>query len=329
MHQCAHEQQYQSDHRDNHNPIPVNRITLLLVILKWALKRRQRPKMRKASAMTTGTKHQPKELDQPPAPKRRGATWIAVLCAGLLSLAAGCSAAGGGEGDGVASTASATVKAAESSGGASSGASANPVKPSTGSSGQSTDLSPTACTSRMLQELQKKFEGRSPSPGVHDVRIERCTNGYAHAFSPPTGGEQYFLQYLNGSWQVVVEGTGVACGDPDAGRALLRACTALEYRTTAVLQRISDPQVVADRLVRAWMRHDTSAANQLTRDGAPIEVLFSHQAPSTAPTPIPCRLFSLGQFACSYTLAPRAELTIIVAGGASAGYEVTGAEFGD
>jgi len=58
-----------------------------------------------------------------------------VLCAGLLSLAAGCSAAGGGEGDGVASTASATVKAAESSGGASSGASANPVKPSTGSSG--------------------------------------------------------------------------------------------------------------------------------------------------------------------------------------------------
>jgi len=71
--------------------------------------------------MTTGTKHQPKELDQPPAPKRRGATWIAVLCAGLLSLAAGCSAAGGGEGDGVASTASATVKAAESSGGASSG----------------------------------------------------------------------------------------------------------------------------------------------------------------------------------------------------------------
>lgn len=124
-------------------------------------------------------------------------------------------------------------------------------------------------------------------------------------------------------------GRGLACGDPDAGRALLRACTALEYRTTAVLQRISDPQVVADQLMRAWMRHDTSAANQLTRDGAPIAVLFSHQAPSTAPTPIPCRLFSLGQFACSYTLAPHAELTIMVAGGASAGYEVTGVEFGD
>ena len=193
---------------------------------------------------------------------------------------------------------------------------------------QSTDSSRTACTSRMLQELQKKFEGRSRA-GVPDVRIERCTNGYAHAFSPPTGGEQYFLQYLNGSWQVVVEGTGVACGDPDAGRALLRVCAALEYRTTAVLQRISDPQVVADRLVRAWMRHDTSAANKLTRDGAPIEVLFSHQAPSTVPTSIPCRLVRPGQFACSYTIAPHTELTLNVAGGASAGYEVTGAEFGD
>jgi hypothetical protein len=307
----------------------VNRITLLLVILKWALNRRQRPKMRKASPMTTGTKHQPKELDQPPASKRRGATWIAVLCAGVLGLTAGCSTAGGGEGDGEASTASAAVKAAESSGAASSGASASPVKPSTASSGQSTDSSPTACTSRMLQELQKKFEGRSPSPGAPDVRIERCTNGYAHAFSPPTAGEQYFLQYLNGSWQEVAQGTGVACGDPDAGRALLRACTALGYGTTTVPQRISDPQVVADRLVHAWMRHDTSAANQLTRDGAPIAVLFSHQAPSAAPTPIPCRLFRLGQFACSYTLSPRAELTVIVAGGASAGYEVTGAEFGD
>jgi hypothetical protein len=123
---------------------------------------------------------------------------------------------------------------------------------------QSTESSSNACTSRMLQELQKLFEGRSPGAGVPDVRIERCTNGYAHAFSPPTGGEQYFLQYLNGSWQVVVEGTGVACGDPDAGRALLRVCAALGYRTTAVLQRISDPQVVADRLVRAWMTFVTT-----------------------------------------------------------------------
>ncbi|MDQ5834649.1 MAG: hypothetical protein M3550_16605, partial [Actinomycetota bacterium] len=123
------------------------------------------------------------------------------------------------------------------------------MTPSTGSSGQSTEAgvvtpgsagsSGTAYTSRMLLELQQKFEGRSPSAGIPDVRIERCTNGYAHAFSPPTGGERYYLQYLNGSWRVVAEGTGLDCGDPDAGRALLRACTALEYRTTAALERIS------------------------------------------------------------------------------------------
>jgi len=111
---------------------------------------------------------------------------------------------------GVSATATATVKAAESSAGA----------------------SRDACTSKMLLELQHKFEGRSPRVGIPDGRI-------------------------------------------------------------------SDPQVVADHLVQAWMRHDTTAAGQLTRDGAPIESLFSHRAPSAAPTPIPCRLFSLGRFACS------------------------------
>jgi len=58
-------------------------------------------------------------------------------------------------------------------------------------------------------------------------------------------------------------------------------------------------------------------------------VVFNHRPPTTAPEAIPCRLLSPGRFACSYTLAPHAQLTIVVAGGASAGYEVTGLEFGD
>jgi len=181
----------------------------------------------------------------------------------------------------------------------------------------------------MLLELQQKFEGQAPNAASPDVAIERCANDYAHAFSPPNGGEQYFLEYVNDSWRVIAQGTGLACGDPDAGRALLRACAALEYATSAVLERISVPQMAADKLVNAWIRHDTTAANQLTRDGAPIEVLFSQQAPSTTPKAIPCRLLSLGRFACSYTLAPHAEITILVEGGASAGYEITGAEIGD
>jgi hypothetical protein len=34
-------------------------------------------------------------------------------------------------------------------------------------------------------------------------------------------------------------------------------------------------------------------------------------------------------FVCSYPIAERAELTIIIEGGASAGYGVSGIEFGD
>jgi hypothetical protein len=181
----------------------------------------------------------------------------------------------------------------------------------------------------MLRALQRTLDPRPARSGIPDVRIERCRNSYARAYSPATDGEQFYLQYRNRSWHVVTSGTGLACTDPDAGRALLRACTALQYRTTAELERIADPQVAADRLVHAWMRHDSVRANQLTRDGAPIAALFSEQAPTNAPEAIPCRLISLGQYVCSYTLAPRAELTILVAGGASAGYEVTGVEFGD
>jgi hypothetical protein len=98
---------------------------------------------------------------------------------------------------------------------------------------------------------------------------------------------------------------------------------------TADPGRITDPQVAADRLVDAWMRHDAAAATRLTRDGSVVEALFGEHPLSTAPEVIPCRSFSPGRFACSYTLAPHAQLTIIVAGGASAGYEVTGLEFGD
>jgi hypothetical protein len=181
----------------------------------------------------------------------------------------------------------------------------------------------------MLQVLTSALVGRSPSAEIPDVMVVRCRNGRARAFSPATGGEQFFLQYGNGSWQVMAEGTGLDCADPDAGRALLRVCTALDYPTTADLDRIADPQAAADRLVDAWIQHDSTTANQLTRNGTPNEVLFGQSAPATPPEAIPCRLFTLGRFACSYVLAPHAQLSIIVEGGASAGYEVTGVEFGD
>jgi len=266
---------------------------------------------------------------------------MTLLSAGLLGLVAGCSTpAGQGGGAGSATPATASSSGGPSSAASSSGvstgsatASTSPVAPSTAGSFRA------ACTSRVLLPLmQSKFDDPSAGVAIVRVQIERCRNGYARVFAIPRTNppgqaqlesEQVFLRYLNGSWRSVSEGTGLSCSDPDVSRALLRACTALGYRTTAQLDRVSDPQVAADRLVQAWMRHDSAAAGQLTRDESPIEVLFSHRAPTTAPKAIPCRLLSPGRFACSYTLAPHAQLTIVVAGGASAGYEVTGLEFGD
>ena len=92
--------------------------------------------------------------------------------------------------------------------------------------------------------------------------------------------------------------------------------------------RISDPQVAADRLVAAWMRGDRVAARNLT-SRAVTDQLFSNAPPAQVPMARPCRLFDLGVFTCGYHVAEHAELTIVVRGGASVGYGVSGLEFGD
>jgi hypothetical protein len=92
--------------------------------------------------------------------------------------------------------------------------------------------------------------------------------------------------------------------------------------------RISDPQVAADRLVDAWVRGDRAAARRLA-GGTVTDRLFGEAPPARTPAPLPCRLANPGVFVCSYPFADRAELTVVVEGGASAGYGVTGIEFGD
>jgi hypothetical protein len=252
---------------------------------------------------------------------------IPVWFAGLLMLLVGCSAgepgpaSAGGAGVSSRPTAPASAPAATS---------AAPAAPATAAVTPAVTTPPAAvpaagsarCTALMVQRLKHRFGG--------DVRIARCRNGYARAFSPAVpGGEQYYLEYRRHAWQVVTSGTGLDCSDPYAGRGLLRACGALRYPTTNEPERITDPRLAAERMVRAWVRHDTVRAMQLGRDDGSIEGLFSQRAPASVPTGTGCRLISLGRFACSYPLAPRAELTLIVSGGASAGYEVTGVEFGD
>ena len=98
--------------------------------------------------------------------------------------------------------------------------------------------------------------------------------------------------------------------------------------TPALADRISDPQVAADRLVDAWVRGDRSAARKLAGE-AVTNRLFVESPPARTPAALPCRLADLALFVCSYPIAERAELTIIVEGGASAGYGVSGVELGD
>jgi Protein of unknown function (DUF4232) len=108
----------------------------------------------------------------------------------------------------------------------------------------------------------------------------------------------------------------------------LEASTAPTVPTTPPVDRISDPQVAADRLVAAWLGGDRTAARQLTSQ-AVTDRLFSESPPAQRPVALPCRLADLGVFVCSYPLAEHAELSVSVVGGASAGYRVHGVEFGD
>ena len=92
--------------------------------------------------------------------------------------------------------------------------------------------------------------------------------------------------------------------------------------------RISDPQVAADRLVAAWQAGDHAAAGKLTTE-AVADRLFGEPPPAHRPAAQPCRLVELGVFLCSYPLTAPNELSVWVKGGASAGYGVSGIEFVD
>jgi uncharacterized protein DUF4232 len=112
------------------------------------------------------------------------------------------------------------------------------------------------------------------------------------------------------------------------GVQALEASTASTPPTTSRFDRISDPQVAADRLVAAWLGGDRAAARKLTRQ-AVTEQLFAESPPAKRPVALPCRLADLGLYVCSYPIAEHAELSVFVVGGASVGYGVRGVEFGD
>jgi hypothetical protein len=108
----------------------------------------------------------------------------------------------------------------------------------------------------------------------------------------------------------------------------LEASTAPTPTTRPRFDRISDPQVAADRLVTAWLGGDRTAARKLTSQ-AVTDQLFAESPPARRPVAEPCRLAELGLYVCSYPIAEHAELSVFVVGGASVGYGVRGVEFGD
>ena len=128
---------------------------------------------------------------------------------------------------------------------------------------------------------------------------------------------------------VVPLGAGTRFGTcARVGVQALKASPASTTTTTPRFDRISDPQVAADRLVTAWLAGDRAAAGKLTSQAA-TDQLFGESPPAHRPVALPCRLADLGLYVCSYPLAEHAELSVFVVGGASVGYGIRGVEFGD
>jgi uncharacterized protein DUF4232 len=118
-------------------------------------------------------------------------------------------------------------------------------------------------------------------------------------------------------------------GDVRFGTCASVGVRALEAATSPAGGRIFDPQVAADRLVAAWVRRDRAAANNLA-GLAVTDRLFRESPPTHTPATLPCRLVpDPAVYVCSYSIAQHAELSVFVEGGASAGYSISGIEFGD
>jgi hypothetical protein len=140
-------------------------------------------------------------------------------------------------------------------------------------------------------------------------------------------GSRLLVTLPQGQGSLVVD-LGVATRFGTCGSVGVQALQATTTTTTPDVDRISDPQLAADRLVAVWLGGDRLAAAKLTSQ-AVTQRLFSESPPATRPVTEPCRLAGPGEFVCSYHIADHFELMVLVRGGASAGYGVSGVEFGD
>jgi hypothetical protein len=210
--------------------------------------------------------------------------------------------------------------------------SATTTAPTTRVTASTPGTSHAACTSQaLLPLLKRKFDNPSSELTIVRADLKRCRNGYAHVFAisrhnppghPQYDNEQLFLRDVNGSWQSVAEGTGIACSDADITAAMLRACRALDYpthTTPAPTPRISDPALAARHLFDAWLADDRAEARKAASATA-VDALFRLGDRRHPPSLSGCTYRNFG-FDCGYTSQGGA-LTMRVTGGASVGWTV-------
>jgi len=207
------------------------------------------------------------------------------------------------------------------------------------------NTSPRTCTVKGIPEVRLLGAQGQPvtAPSLPDRRhagslvVLRPGQAAHFVFTEPNvcdttvAGSRLRVTLPSGQGSVIVPlGTETRFGTcASVGVQALEASTAPTTPTgRSRFDRISDPQVAADRLVAAWVRGDRVAARHLT-SRAVTDQLFSNTPPARLPMGRTCRLFDLGVFVCGYHVAEHAELTIVVRGGASVGYGVSGLEFGD
>jgi hypothetical protein len=205
------------------------------------------------------------------------------------------------------------------------------------------NLSATTCTVKGIPQVrllgdqgQPVTAPSAPSGPAGSVvalrpgQAARFTFSHPNACDSTVAGSRLRVTLPSGQGSLTVPlGAVTAFGTCASVRVqALEASTVPPIPSTPPVDRISDPQVAADRLVAAWLEGDRAAARKLASQ-AVIERLFRESPPAHRPVALPCRLADPGVFVCSYPLAERAELSLFVEGGASAGYTVGGLEFGD
>jgi Protein of unknown function (DUF4232) len=201
------------------------------------------------------------------------------------------------------------------------------------------NLSDTTCTVKGTPQVRLLDDQSQPvtapsAPGgpAGSLVVLRPGQAARFTFSRPNAcertvtGSRVMVALPQGDGSLVVD----LGGDMRFGTCASVGVRALEPATTSPGGgRISDPQVAADRLVAAWVGRDRGAASNLA-GLAVTDRLFSQTPPAHLPAAEPCRLVPYpAVYVCSYPFAEHAVVSVFVEGGASAGYSISGVEFGD